>query len=256
MATRPMMALGMLFTLGVAGTARAQAPGQLTPETTVKLVLVDRLHSGSSRQGDRINFRVDEDITDASGQVLIRKGTAAYGTITKSRRSKGFGRRGLLDFSVDYTTAVDGQRVPLRCNGGKAGKSGSKGALATTMFISAVGGFFIKGSNVSLDAGATLMAFVDQTVTVGAASAPGVHPPFGGYPLAPMPMGVAPMVAAGPRKVLILRNGDRMTGSLQSLANGVYTVVTAAGTLRVAEADVKEIKDVAAAGVVRQVKAR
>ena len=64
-------------------------------------------------------------------------------------------------------------------------------------------------------------------------------------------------MAAGPRKVLILRNGDRMTGSLQSLANGVYTVVTMAGTLRVAEADVKEIKDVAAAvPVVRQVKAR
>jgi hypothetical protein len=57
--------------------------------------------------------------------------------------------------------------------------------------------------------------------------------------------------------VLVLRNGDRMTGSLQSLANGVYTVVTMAGTLRVAEADVKEIKDVGAAGaVVRQVKGR
>jgi hypothetical protein len=235
----------MLFTLGVAGTAKAQIPGQLTPETTVKLVLVDRLHSGSSREGDRINFRVDEDITDANGQVLVRKGTAAYGTITKSRRSKGFGRRGLLDFSVDYTTAVDGQRVPLRCNGGKAGKSGSKGALATTMFISAVGGFFIKGSNVSLEPGQTLMAFVDQTVTVGQAPGAGM-----------MPMGAAPLVAAGPQKVLILRNGDRMTGSLQSLANGVYTVVTMAGTLRVAEADVKEIKDVAAAGVVRQVKAR
>ena len=244
MATRQMAALGMLFTLGVAGTARAQMPGQLTPETTVKLVLVDRLHSGSSREGDRINFRVDEEIADANGQVLVRKGTAAYGTITKSRRSKGFGRRGLLDFSVDYTTAVDGQRVPLRCNGGKSGKSGSKGAMATTLFVSAVGGFFIKGSNVSLEPGVTLMAFVDQTVTVGQAPGAGM-----------MPMGGAPMVAAGPQKVLILRNGDRMTGSLQSLANGVYTVVTMAGTLRVAEADVREIKDVGAAGVVRQVKA-
>jgi hypothetical protein len=244
MATRQMAALGMLFTLGAAGATQAQMPGQLTPETTVKLVLVDRLHSGSSREGDRINFRVDEEIADANGQVLVRKGTAAYGTITKSRRSKGFGRRGLLDFSVDYTTAVDGQRVPLRCNGGKAGKSGSKGALATTMFVSAVGGFFIKGSNVSLEPGVTLMAFVDQTVTVGQAPGAGM-----------MPMGGAPMVAAGPQKVLILRNGDRMTGSLQSLANGVYTVVTAAGTLRVAEADVREIKDVGAAGVVRQVKA-
>jgi hypothetical protein len=246
MATRQMMALGMLVTLGMTGAAHAQLPGQLTPETTVKLVLVDRLHSGSSREGDRINFRVDEDIADANGQVLVRKGTAAYGTVTKSRRSKGFGRRGLLDFSVDYTTAVDGQRVPLRCNGGKSGKSGSRGALATTMFVSAVGGFFIKGSNVSMEPGVTLMAFVDQTVTVG--QAPGVAPTG-------VPGGV--LVAAGPRKVLVLRNGDRMTGSLQSLANGVYTVVTMAGTLRVAEADVKEIKDVAAApAVVRQVKGR
>lgn len=247
MATRQMLAFGMLLTLGVAGATQAQTPGQLTPETTVKLVLVDRLHSGSSREGDRINFRVDEDIADANGQVLIRKGTAAYGSVTKSRKSKGFGRRGLLDFSVDYTTAVDGQRVPLRCNGGKSGKSGSKGALATTLFVSAVGGFFIKGSNVSMEPGVTLMAFVDQTVTVGQAPGAGL-----------MPMGVpgGAGVAAGPRKVLVLRNGDRMTGSLQSLANGVYTVVTMAGTLRVAEADVKEIKDVAAAGtVVRQVKA-
>jgi hypothetical protein len=75
--------------------------------------------------------------------------------------------------------------------------------------------------------------------------------------VAPMGIPGGALVAAGPRKVLVLRNGDRMTGSLQSLANGVYTVVTMAGTLRVAEADVKEIKDVGAAGaVVRQVKAR
>ncbi len=250
MATRQKLAFGMLLTLVVAGapTAQAQMPGQLTPETTVKLVLVDRLHSSSSREGDRINFRVDEEIADAHGQVLIRKGTAAYGSVTKSRKSKGFGRRGLLDFSLDYTTAVDGQRVPLRGSGVKSGKSGSKGALATTMLFSAVGGFFIKGSNVSMEPGAVLMAFVDQTVTVGQAPGAGL-----------MPMGVpgGALVAAGPRKVLVLRNGDRMTGSLQSLANGVYTVVTMAGTLRVAEADVKEIKDVGAAGaVVRQVKGR
>src|SRR5258707_15894750 len=107
--TRSIAALGAMLILGSAGTSQAQAlAGQLTPETEVRLHLVDRLRSGTSKQGDRINFRVDEDVKDPAGIVLIRAGTPAYGTVVQSRGSHGWGGRGRLSFSVDYTMSADG----------------------------------------------------------------------------------------------------------------------------------------------------
>ena len=50
--------------------------------------------------------------------------------------------------SIDYTTAVDGQRVPLRGQNGAGGRRGGATAWATALFVAPVAGFFMKGGNV------------------------------------------------------------------------------------------------------------
>lgn len=239
--------LGVVLTVGSAGGSWAQAgSGELNPQTEVRLHLVDRLQSGVSRVGDRINFRVNADVQDATGNVLIRGGTPAYGTVTQSKGAGGWGRRGHLDISVDYTMAVDGQRVPLRGQNGAAGHKGGTTAWATALFIAPVAGFFMKGGNVTVEAGSDLIAFVDSTLTVGAARAGQAA----GYPGG----GLAASVPSGPAKCVVLRNGDKITGSVESLANGVYTLDTAMGKLQIAASDIREIRDVNPAPAIQVVR--
>jgi hypothetical protein len=234
--------LGAVLTAGSAPASWAQSgAGELNPQTEVRLHIVDRLQSGVSRQGDRINFRVDADVQDAAGNILIRGGTPAYGSVTQSKGSGAWGRRGHLDISIDYTIAVDGQRVPLRGQNGAAGRKGGTTAWATAMFIAPVAGFFMKGGNVTIEAGTPLVAFVDSTLQVGAAPRPAAGTPsFGTMP-------TVAAVASGPAKSVVLRNGDKITGSVEALANGVYTIATSMGRLQIAASDIKEIRDLNAA---------
>jgi hypothetical protein len=239
--------LGVLLT---AHSTWAQAAGQLTPQTEVRLHVVDRLQSGLSRAGDRVNFRVDADVQDAEGHVLIRGGTPAYGTVTESKGKGSWGKRGHLNLSIDYTTAVDGQRVPLRGQNGGSGRKGGGAAWTTALLVAPVAGFFMKGGNVTLEPGTPLLAFVDSTLTIGAAPAGSA---------APGP-GMAVSMATGPAKSVLLKNGDKITGSVESLANGVYTIVTSLGTLKIAASDIRAIQELgalqAAPAPVRVVKAR
>jgi hypothetical protein len=216
--------------------ARAQAPATLAPGTTVKLILVDRLKSGDSKKGERVNLRVDEDIVDTAGTVLIRRGTPAVGTVTQSRHNGLFGRRGLLSISIDYTAAVDGQRVPLRAVAEKTGKSNSGGSIALFSLVTPLG-FFVKGTNAGVEPGTALLATVDDTVRVNTSAA---SPGYGGAPAVPAG---TPSDFNGPLVALTLLNGDRISGRLESLVSGIYTVTTANGLLKVPAANVRTISD-------------
>lgn len=204
-------------------------PGMLVPDMTVKLITVGKYKSGDAKKGERVNLRVDDDVLDSEGKVLIRKGTPAYGTVTASRGSGIFGKRGLLDISIDYTNAVDGQKVALRATKSRSGKSASGSVIAATVLLAPIA-LFAKGGNVTLKEGSEIVAYIDDSVRVGSGGSTASTPAAGEAP-------------SGPPKALILRNGDRITGHIQGLADGVYTVVTQNGTLKVKAEEVKEIKD-------------
>jgi hypothetical protein len=208
-------------------------PGHLAPDSVVKLIVIGNYKSGNAKKGERVNLRVDDDVLDSAGTALIRKGTPAYGTVANSRGSGLFGKRGLLDISIDYTTGIDGTKVPLRANKSRAGKSAAGATIATAILFAPVA-LFIKGGNVTLKEGTEIVAYVDDTVKIGAATDSGASAPASTAP-------------SGPKRILSLRNGDTVTGHVQGLTDGVYTVVTANGTLKIKADDVKEIKDAEAA---------
>jgi hypothetical protein len=216
---------GLWITTMAAPLAQAQVRTNLGPETIVKVVAVDTVRSGSSRKGERVDLRVDEEIVDGAGNVLIRKGTPAYGTVTQSRRAGMFGRRGLLSLSIDYTTAVDGQRVPLRAAIDKAGKGKGWLAVGGAIVLAPIVGL-VKGKNVSIQPGTVLLASVDGGLDVGVGSAGQV------------PAGQA-VFASGGQTVLLLHSGDKITGRIESLIGGTYTVVTENGVLKIDAAKVR-----------------
>ena len=93
--------------------------------------------------------------------------------MTKVSRPKSFGRSGALDISFDQVFSVDDEVIPtvlgpeakekLKMEAAAVGAS-TIGALALGP-IDLVGGFFVKGKDVSLPAGSTLYIETQEAVT-------------------------------------------------------------------------------------------
>lgn len=220
-----------IFLCITASIISAQSESNLTPDMSVKLILVDKCRSGDSKKNDRVNYRVDEDVLDQNGQILIRKGTPAYGTVLNSRRAGMLGRRGTLDISVDFTTAVDGQKVGLRAGKTKTG-SGNKGLITAGALLVAWPLAFCRGSNVSIDSGTTFIAYINDNLSIKTASK------------AEKGSVLENTEAEQPEKLLILKNGDRISGKLLSLNNGIYEVKTSLGNISVNENKIERIENI------------
>ncbi|NCB39937.1 MAG: hypothetical protein EOM80_14320 [Erysipelotrichia bacterium] len=204
----------------------------LTPETAIKLILLDKMRSGDSKKNEQVNYKVDEDVLDQNNNILIRKGTPAYGTVLNSRRSGMLGRRGSLDISVEYTNAVDGQRVNLRANKERRG-GGSKGLITAGALLVAWPLAFCKGSNVTIEAGTAMVAYVNDNLNIKTAQTDQSN------------NGIQVLDAseeASRQKVIITQSGDRISGQIQTMQNGVYTIKTLMGMLNIKETEIARIE--------------
>ena len=84
-----------------------------------------------------ISLKVQIDVTDIDGNILVKQGTLVNGTITQSVKRKAAGTKGKLSFSVEYISAVDGQSVPVNLKYDFAGKSKAAVAIATGAVVAA-----------------------------------------------------------------------------------------------------------------------
>lgn len=93
-------------------TASAQTSGRYP----IKLILLKELHSGGTPQGSIVPFMVDQNVVDASGNVLVKAGTPAYGEVTWSRR-EGALSAPVLDrparLAIKLTQTYDPNNQPL-----------------------------------------------------------------------------------------------------------------------------------------------
>lgn len=145
---------------------------ELPTNTVFKISLNDDVSSKTNQVGDPVTFTVQEDVS--VGNVLVLpKGAQGSGVVTKVSRPKSFGRSGALDISFDQVFSVDDEVIPtvlgpeakekLKMEAAAVGAS-TIGALALGP-IGLVGGFFVKGKDVSLPAGSTLYIETQEAVT-------------------------------------------------------------------------------------------
>ena len=145
---------------------------ELPANTVFKISLNDDVSSKTNQVGDPVTFTVQEDVS--VGNVLVLpKGSQGSGVVTKVSRPKSFGRSGALDVSFDQVFSVDDEVIPtvlgpeakekLKMEAAAVGAS-TIGALALGP-IGLVGGFFVKGKDVSLPAGSTLYIETQEAVT-------------------------------------------------------------------------------------------
>lgn len=129
--------------------------------TVVRVELLETLDSRLAKVGDLVNLRVDEDV-EVDGVVVIKRGTEATGRVTVSQASKMLGKKGMLDFTIDYTKTVTDKNIRLNTttNGG-SGKSFTGGVIAAAAIVSPI--FLLaKGKNVTVEKGRVFSAYVDK----------------------------------------------------------------------------------------------
>jgi len=153
------LAIGMFCSLAIAQTKMAV----MLPEgAAIKLTLMQRLDSGDKgiEVGDKIKLQAEENVT-IGGRIVIDRFAEAQGHITEKKHSKWLGRKGKIDFVVDWVKGVDGTKIPLRAVAHKGGKSHVGGMVAVTALVSPVG-LFMRGKNAIVKKGTEFTAYVDS----------------------------------------------------------------------------------------------
>ena len=122
------------------------------PENTILTVeLVRDISSKHIKTGMPVPLILKENLI-VNDIVAAPAGSEVYGVVTKATKSGFFGRSGKLEFQINYLNAVNGVHIPLQYITKK--ESGSDGgAVAVALLASPVGGFLMKGKNVTYKAG-------------------------------------------------------------------------------------------------------
>jgi len=132
----------------------------ILPEgTPLHVVTTLETTSKDAKPNDPVQFTVDEDVT-IDGHVLIRKGTAATGSVINAMKQGYMGKSGKLAIQVESTQTVDGQPLKLRASKGSEGKDKTN----TTAALSMISGFFLlkKGGEAKIAAGTPVTVFVAE----------------------------------------------------------------------------------------------
>lgn len=127
--------------------------------TELRVRLLDDLSSSSAQPDQRVRFEVVDDVL-VDGVTVIARGAAASGTVTNAQRKKSFGRRGKLDFTIDYVKAVDGQQIRLRVTKARQGDESYVKAGVVT-YLAGPFGALVKGKDVDVTAGTEYTIFID-----------------------------------------------------------------------------------------------
>ena len=159
----------------------APTPGkaiQIPDGTPIEIESPYTLSSMDFKPKDQISFRVINPII-VNGVTLIEQGAIATGRIEKAKRGGHFGKAGLLVWTMQTVTAVDGSQIPLRTSQVRLRGDSKSAKVATAMIITgallsliapvALLHGFKRGENAYIPAGKRYSVYVEGTSTVDAA---------------------------------------------------------------------------------------
>lgn len=131
--------------------------------TEVSLSLNNDLNGKEVKVGEQIEFKVSKDVI-VNDKVMIKQGCRAVGTITDAARSKALGKKGKLEFSIDYIYLPGGKPIKLKSSPEKADSKGRGAVVATTAVLLSPLALFIKGKQAKIAAGTIFTAYIDHDI--------------------------------------------------------------------------------------------
>lgn len=131
----------------------------LAEGTPLKVIVAADITSKEAKPNDPVNFTVVEDVV-VDGQVIVRTGTAATGSVVNAEKSGYMGKSGKLAVQVESTQTIDGKLLKLRAAKGKEGNDKLDSVVALS-WISPVF-LFKKGGDAKIAAGTPITVYVAE----------------------------------------------------------------------------------------------
>lgn len=148
--------------------ARTTAPATrdvVVPEgTDFSVVLVDEISSKTANKDDIVAMKTDEPVV-VGNTVVIPKGASVRASVADVKRAGHFGHGGNLSVKVESTSAVDGQKIPLRASKSASGDSHMGATVALVALLGPIG-LLKHGNDVIYAAGTKITVYTDQQTTV------------------------------------------------------------------------------------------
>ncbi|NLY54900.1 MAG: hypothetical protein GX058_00110 [Firmicutes bacterium] len=141
---------------------------------TIRIKLLTELSSATSKVGDPVEYMIVEDLR-LNNRLIIPAGTQGTGKVQTVTRAGNLGRDGRVTVDFGYVRAIDGTRIPLiidkeALEQNKSLELAAGVSLAGVLLvppIGLVGGFFVKGKDVTIPIGTELYLQVDGPIPVG-----------------------------------------------------------------------------------------
>ena len=150
-----------------ASTSGAHELATLPEGTAVNVIIDSDLTSAKSSAGDRVEFRVANNIT-VGGIVVIPVGSRGVAHVAAVRHAGLFGRSGSLTIVPDLVATAAGALIPLQ---GATVVHPPTTPIAVIADITIFGGLFARGREAVLPAGSVITA----TTATQVAAAPGYN---------------------------------------------------------------------------------
>jgi len=131
----------------------------VTEGTPINVVTVKEVTTKDAKPNDPVEFTVAEDLV-INGQVIVRKGTPAVGSVITAQKRGYMGKSGKLAVQVESTTTSDGQRLKLRAAKGREGDD----KTMSTVWLSAISPAFLirRGSEARIEPGMVVTVYVAE----------------------------------------------------------------------------------------------
>lgn len=145
----------------------------LPADTLVKIKLETAIDSKTANSGDSVRYQVAEDVF-VDGVLVLPKGAAGEGQVTKVSRSHNFGRDAKVEIDFVAVSAVDGSNVATFL-GEKAQKESESMAIAAGATLAGlvvlgpvgvVTGAFVKGKEVNIPEGTEMYIQTKEDMTI------------------------------------------------------------------------------------------
>ncbi len=141
---------------------------------TIRIKLLTELSSATSKVGDSVEYTIVEDLR-LNNRLVIPAGTQGIGTVQTVTKAGNMGKDGRVTVDFGYVRAIDGTQVPLKIDKealekNKSVELAAGASMAGVLLLGPlglVGGYFVKGKDVTIPIGSEFYVQVDGLIPVG-----------------------------------------------------------------------------------------
>jgi hypothetical protein len=154
----------------------AAEPAMLRTGTKVPLKTNEFLTTKGKKlkSGQRVNLEVTEAVL-VNGQVVVPAGAPALGEITSVKNKGMWGKSGKFEGQLLHVT-VAGRQIRLTGKFDDKGTAGGVGAVATSVLLVPIAGFFMTGTSAKMEIGTPVIGFIGEDIPVAFAASAGPEP--------------------------------------------------------------------------------